>query len=123
MSLSGKSETVARVLGRLVALAFAVIAVIAILGTLSQGGAGSVIATAVTLGMFLGAVAYLRGLERWTGATAATWRRVGWLVMTIAAAVPSSLSIVLLPLALLLVPTLLRADQSGDQTAQAAHTT
>lgn len=119
MRLSGKSASVARVLGRLVALALAVIAVIAILGALTQGGGGSVIATGVTVGMLLGAVAYLRGLERWTGPTAARWRRVGWLAMAGAAAVPSSLSIVLVPLAILLVPTLLEADQSGDQAPTA----
>ena len=123
MRLSGKPAIAVRGLGRLIALTFAIVAVIAIVSALIQGGGGSVIATAVTVGMLLGAVAYLRGLERWTGSTAVTWRRVGWLVMTAAAAVPSSLSIVLMPLAFLLVPTLLEADQSSDQAVQSARTT
>lgn len=123
MRLSEKSASAARVLGRLIAIAFAVIAVIAILGVLTQGGGGSVIATVVTFGMLLGAVAYLWGLERWTGPTAARWRRGGWLGMAGAAVVPSSLSIVLAPLAILLVPTLLEADQAGDQAVQPAQTT
>jgi hypothetical protein len=84
----------------------ATLATLAVFGKMLQGGGASLISILTVGSLLLGSVLYLRGIHIWWGATGASWRRTGWILLIASAATPNSLSLLVVPIALILSVTL-----------------
>jgi hypothetical protein len=77
----------------------------AVIGLAAREGTGEVLPWLIGLAAIGGSILYGAGLLSWWGGTAFVLRLMGWLLMALALAIPSTLTLAL-PLVALLVPTL-----------------
>ena len=105
LRLRGPDQERVRIVAAVLVAALGAIGV-AVLGVqLGEEGEPEVLGWAISGAVILGAVLYVAGLLAWRGGRAVGLRRIGWLLMVAAFAIPSTITLAL-PLAALLAPTL-----------------
>jgi hypothetical protein len=95
-------------------------AALALLGlVLISNGHAETLGKVVLATLVFGAVVYVLGVLSWAGAGSYRLRRIGWVAMTLALLVPSTLSLALPAIALLSLTLRRSSDGFGERTFSA----